>query len=84
MKVLLALLLCAGIFVQGHALKVLGFLPFMSKSHFAIGHAVLKSLHDVGHEITVVSPYPLKNPPVNYTDISTADILEEFLKRNYD
>lgn len=58
--------------------KVLGILPFQSSSHFAIGRAIVKSLHSVGHEVTVVSPYPQKKSLTNYTDISIADIVPEY------
>lgn len=61
-------------------LKVLGIVPFISKSHFAIGHAIVKSLHDAGHEVTILSPFPLKKPIANYTDIGTPDIIEQFNK----
>jgi hypothetical protein len=48
---LIILLLSAVNFVAG--LKVLGILPFGSKSHFAIGSSIVDSLHAVGHDITV-------------------------------
>lgn len=38
-------------------LKVLGILNVPALSHFSIGSSILESLHDVGHEITVISPF---------------------------
>lgn len=62
-------------FIEGF--KVLGILPFMSNSHFAIGESIVKTLHKAGHEVTVISPYPQKNVLKNFTDISTAEVLKK-------
>ena len=51
-----------------------------STSHFSIGYSIIKSLHKVGHEVTVISPYPQKKPLENYRDISTKDILDKHEK----
>lgn len=75
--VLVALLAC---FSQTEGLKVLGIFPFGSSSHFAIGNSIVKALHKVGHEITVISPYPQKKPLANFRDIGTTDILEKHKK----
>ena len=61
------------IFSQVDGFKVLGVLPFGSKSHFAIGNSILKALHKAGHEVTVISPYPQKT----FRDISTTEVLEK-------
>lgn len=60
--------------------KVLGILPFGSKSHFAVGHAIVESLLKAGNEVTVISPYPKKKPLANYTDIDMSPFLENFKK----
>lgn len=83
MKVFILLLSLNILLVPIAGLKVLGVFPTISTSHFAIGHAIVKSLHDVGHEITVISPYQLKKPLKNYRDISIADTLEESRKSNF-
>lgn len=62
--------------VAMNGLKVLTVSPSTSKSHFAIGHAISKTLLDADHEIKMLSPYPLKNPYNNYTDISIAKAIE--------
>lgn len=68
-------------FIEGY--KVLGILPFMSNSHFAIGQSIVKTLHKAGHEVTVISPYPQKTPLTNFTDVSIADALEKAMKGKY-
>lgn len=70
--------LCAIIAVDGY--KVLGVFPLGTKSHFAIGHSIIKSLLDVGHEVTVISPYPQKKPVKNYHDVDVSSVLEQFKK----
>lgn len=62
------------------AIKVLGVLPFGSKSHFAIGNSIIKSLHEAGHEVIVISPFPKTTPVPNHKDISLADIMEKYEK----
>lgn len=69
MKFVRTFIVFSAIFSLSYGLKVLGILPFFGKSHFAIGHSIVKSLHDAGHEITVWSPFPNKSPIANYTDI---------------
>lgn len=74
-------LICLISFVfYSNGFKVLGVLPFASKSHFAIGHGVVESLLEAGNEVTVISPYPQKNPIKNYTDIDTSSFLIDFKK----
>jgi glucuronosyltransferase len=84
MKVFSVLFLLSSIIISTNCLKVLGILPFGSKSHFTIGHSILKTLVDAGHEVTAISPYPLKKPMKNYTDISVEDYIEKFYKSEYE
>ncbi|XP_070504995.1 UDP-glycosyltransferase UGT5-like [Chironomus tepperi] len=51
------------------AYRILGVFPTRCKSHFAIGHSVMKTLAEAGHEVHVVSPFPQKSPIDNYHDI---------------
>lgn len=80
MKVLLVAIAFFALVSQIYGFKVLGVLPFFSKSHFAIGNSILKSLHEAGHELTVISPFPLKKPLANYRDIDCTEIMEEQTK----
>lgn len=80
MKLLLSVLCLVALAYSVNGLKVLAVLPFGSNSHFAIGRSILKSLHKVGHEITVISPYPQKKVMDKWRDISTFDILKKQLE----
>lgn len=64
--------------IESRGLKILGVLPFGSKSHWFVGHAIIKSLVDAGHEATVLTPYPLKDPIKNYREIDIASVLDVF------
>lgn len=65
---------------EADGLKVLGILPFGSTSHFTIGSSILKTLAKADHEVTVISPYPLKKPLKNYRDIDASSVLDLFQK----
>lgn len=80
MKSLLILTIFSSVLIEINGLKVLGIFPFGTKSHFQVGHEIIKSLIDVGHEATVVSPYPLKTSIKNYKDVSIVEILDIFKK----
>lgn len=54
--------------------KILGVFPSMSKSHFIVGSALMRGLAEAGHEVTVLSPYPLSKPLKNYRDIDVQGI----------
>jgi hypothetical protein len=82
MKLLGFIVAAFALFCQIDGYKVLGVLPFGSNSHFAIGHSIVKSLLNAGNEVTVISPYPKKQPVKNYRDISTADFFEKHKKGN--
>lgn len=56
--------------------KFLVVLHFSSKSHFIIGSALLRGLTNAGHEVTVVSPFPLDKPMENYHDVPVTGVLE--------
>lgn len=69
MKIVSCFLVLSAIFSLTCGLKVLGILPFFGSSHFAVGHGIVKALHEAGHEVTVFSPFPRKTPVPNYHDI---------------
>lgn len=85
-KLLFLVALALSLYVENSgAFKVLGILPFGSKSHHAIGSSILKSLTEVGHEVTVLSAFPLKTKEKNYHDIKVTKILEVFERgKDYD
>jgi len=71
----IALLFSCLISIDG--LKILGVLPVPSKSHWLIGHEMIKSLVDAGHEATVVTTFPLKSPIKNYEEIDISDLVRK-------
>ncbi|XP_001687884.2 UDP-glucosyltransferase 2 [Anopheles gambiae] len=63
--------LLATLLVIGHAesAKIVCVFPTASKSHVLGAQALLKELAHRGHEVTMVSAFPLKKPPKNYWDV---------------
>lgn len=71
MRVLLvisSLLFCLSIC---HGYRFLGLFPFQGKSHFIMAEQLMKGLVRKGHQVDMVSKFPLKKPYPNYTDIVT-------------
>ncbi|XP_065348445.1 UDP-glycosyltransferase UGT5-like [Cloeon dipterum] len=71
------ILLCLAI---SDGARILGYFPVPGTSHMLVFSALTRALAERGHELVVVSTYPLKDPPSNYTDISIAESMEEYLK----
>ncbi|XP_059470049.1 UDP-glycosyltransferase UGT5-like [Neocloeon triangulifer] len=61
---------------QGDAARILGFFPVPGKSHMIVFSALTRALAERGHELVVVSTFPLKDPPPNYTDVNLWDTLK--------
>ncbi|CAK1545461.1 unnamed protein product [Leptosia nina] len=62
--------------------RVLLFFPIPGKSHSILGEAYIRHLVNAGHEVTYITPIPIKTPParVRQVDISeTAGLLSEEL-----
>ncbi|EDW38373.1 GL12046 [Drosophila persimilis] len=55
--------------------KFLMVLNSPGRSHFNVGHALAKGLVQAGHEITVVSVFPLKKPMPGYHDIYVPNVI---------
>ncbi|KAL9925633.1 UDP-glucosyltransferase 2-like isoform 2-T2 [Glossina fuscipes fuscipes] len=64
------LILTSFVASRRHNLKILGLFPHPGISHFHFFHPIMRSLAERGHEVTVVSHFPDKSPPVGYHDIS--------------
>ena len=64
-------------FVNGA--RILGIYHFPSKSHHILGSTLLKELAARGHQVTMLSPFPLEKPPPNYVDIDLPE-LSDFKK----
>lgn len=61
--------------------RILGVFPYPSRSHSILGQALFTELAKRGHDVTYVSPYPFKTPPVkNYRDvgITSKDLIKVF------
>ncbi|XP_037942675.1 UDP-glycosyltransferase UGT5-like [Teleopsis dalmanni] len=58
------------------SLNVLGVLNFAARSHHIVGSSLMKALARKGHNVTVISPFPLKEPMANYHDINVPSILK--------
>jgi len=58
--------------------NILAFLPTFAKSHYGAFQPLLKELAVRGHNTTVLSPFPLKDPPPNYHHIDVS------IKETYD
>lgn len=58
-----------GVITATRSANILAFAPMPFKSHFRGFQPLFKELADRGHNLTVVSTFPLKKPSANYTDI---------------
>lgn len=56
--------------VEAVPLKILGLFPHPGKSHFYFFQPILRELAGRGHDVTVISPFPDKNPPKGYHDLT--------------
>ncbi|KAJ8954682.1 hypothetical protein NQ318_011374 [Aromia moschata] len=62
--------------------RILGVFPLAAPSHYFLGQALLKGLAEAGHDVTMISPFPNKEPPKNGTwrDIVLEDMMKEMQK----
>ncbi|KAF4528002.1 UDP-glycosyltransferase-19 [Ephemera danica] len=54
--------------------RILGLFGYSTQSHNNVFTALTKELAVRGHDLTVVTPYPLKNAPGKYRQIEIADL----------
>ncbi|XP_065219732.1 UDP-glucosyltransferase 2-like [Planococcus citri] len=59
--------------------RILGIFPWPAKSHFSCNNAIMKSLIDTGHEVTVITSFPKHASAENYSSI--IDVSEEHMIR---
>lgn len=64
---IVALLQCTISLANGS--KILGLFPHPGKSHFDFFRPLFRGLAAVGHDVTVISYFPNKEPIANYTDL---------------
>lgn len=54
--------------------RVLGLFPVPVVSHFHFFQPILRGLAEAGHNVTVISNFPQKNPLINLTDIKLGNL----------
>ncbi|CAH1375671.1 hypothetical protein MTP99_017082 [Tenebrio molitor] len=64
--------------------RILGIFPTSGRSHYILGSSLMKGLAEKGHDVTVISPYPEKDPPKNgsYVDITLTSFAKPQDKNN--
>lgn len=71
-------LLAFGLFfattVDGY--KILAVFPTAVKSRYSHGLAMMMTLHNAGHDVTLISPFELKNSMERYRDITVDNYLK--------
>ncbi|XP_067632107.1 UDP-glycosyltransferase UGT5-like isoform X2 [Eurosta solidaginis] len=66
---LLGLCCCCSLVHAIYPLKILGLFPHPGISHFKFFHPIMRGLAEKGHDVTVISHFPDKAPPIKYRDI---------------
>lgn len=59
-------------FYETDSAKILAIFPYPAKSHFTFNNAVMKSLSDAGHQITIITSFPQDITLENFTLIDTS------------
>ncbi|XP_050469962.1 UDP-glucosyltransferase 2-like isoform X2 [Bombus huntii] len=57
-------------------LRILGLFPLNGKSHWMMAERLMTSLAERGHQVDVVTHFPMKNPPPNYKQISVQGTIQ--------
>ncbi|XP_033345713.1 UDP-glucuronosyltransferase-like isoform X2 [Bombus vosnesenskii] len=57
-------------------LRILGLFPLNGKSHWVMAERLMTSLAERGHQVDVVTHFPMKNPPPNYKQISVQGTIQ--------
>ncbi|XP_034249894.1 uncharacterized protein LOC117650519 [Thrips palmi] len=75
----LGLLALVGTVPSVCAYRVLGIFPIPASSHNVMFEATMQALADSGHEVVDLSPFPLKQPRANYTDVDLSKELPTYV-----
>lgn len=73
--------LLTGSFHGTSAYEILCLFPHVAKSHFLMAEALMKGLAARGHNVTMISHFPQKDPIPNYRDISLVGSMPEFVSQ---
>lgn len=65
-----------GIQSEIESYKILGIFYTMSRSHTILGEALMNGLAAAGHDITMITAFPQKNPPANLKEIHNKDVFD--------
>lgn len=69
-------ILLIGLLSSVAAYNYLVVLPTAARSHYNVGSALAKGLAAAGHQVTLVSPFPLKKPIKNINDVPVPNMLK--------
>ncbi|XP_039309137.1 UDP-glucosyltransferase 2 [Solenopsis invicta] len=61
--------------------RLLGIFPLQSKSHFGMFEQLMKGLARKGHQVDIVSSFPLEKSYPNYTDLVTLPTTREVVNK---
>ncbi|XP_050298918.1 UDP-glycosyltransferase UGT5-like isoform X4 [Anthonomus grandis grandis] len=80
MMLLKVISLCLLLVYNVNSYKILGVFPIAAVSHQILATKLMETLAEAGHEVTLVSPYPVKNVAKHwkYRNIVLDGIAEEF------
>ncbi|KAF2887189.1 hypothetical protein ILUMI_18984, partial [Ignelater luminosus] len=76
MKLLVLLITLCSVVISVENARILGIFHMPSYSHNIVGKTILKALAKRGHEVTMISTFPLKSPMKNYEDIYIDELLK--------
>lgn len=80
MNVLVYVTLLFSVLLHAHAYRILGLFPHPGKSHFHVFQPLMQALAEKGHDVTVVSHFPIKQKVDRYKDISLATANEPLVE----
>lgn len=79
MKLLASIVLLCTVLSVCNGYRILGVFPFNGKSHFMMFERLMKTLAKKGHQVDVISTFPLKKPYPNYKDLIVLPVAREFM-----
>lgn len=83
-KVLLGIILGILFIIPTDGYRILALFPFQSRSHQMMFDGITKGLAERGHQMDVLTIYPLKNPPKNYNIVVNLEKKVESLVNKWD
>ncbi|XP_041969125.1 UDP-glucosyltransferase 2-like [Aricia agestis] len=75
-RILYALAVCV---CAAHAANILAVFPTNTRSHYAMYGRLVNALAKREHNLTVITHFPMKNPPTNVQEISLAGSIPEIM-----